>query len=79
MALLHVPRIWRPYLAVGGMAGLLHAAVMALAMIALTTLAGERPAFEVLNGGVPGPLGATHDACRRGCCHATADYAGGAR
>ena len=38
-ALLHVPRFWWPLWQHGGIAGLLNAAILSLAMIALTTLA----------------------------------------
>lgn len=41
-ALLHVPRIWWPYWQAGGVAGLLNAAAMALAMMGLTALATHR-------------------------------------
>lgn len=38
-ALLHVPRFWWPWWQQGGVAGLLNAALLALAMIGITTLA----------------------------------------
>jgi len=41
MAVLHMPRWWWPYLEQGGAAGLLNAAVMTLAMMAVTALANR--------------------------------------
>ncbi len=41
MALLHMPRWWWPYLEQGGVAGLLNATVMTLAMMGLTALANR--------------------------------------
>lgn len=40
-AVLHVPRVWWPYLASGGVAGLLNAAAMTVAMLGATALANR--------------------------------------